>query len=283
MGNGNFVGPELASSRMDRVIASLRIPTRGTSSRRRRGTAFTRRKFDQQEISDGLSGDQLATGWRGGIRDTVISLNGPSATGREKEAAMIMSAYGWAYTTWRKRTSHLRKLLRFCEDEEREALPATKGEFHGYIEFLSLDGHVSGRSDPQYVSEISQYDINHNVSTPTIYDSISRIIKAIIKKAGPNGSVCLYRTSFDSDLMLEILDYGFKAKAPAAIAFCAINVFYFIFQLRSVLITSVAPADVSVSEEVFRDSVSSKSQVVAPAVSIGLPGQFGLDSVKRDQ
>lgn len=54
---------------------------------------------------------------------------------------------------------------------------------------------------------------------------------------------------YESDLMLNILEYGLKETKPGAIGCCKIMVFLLIFQLRSVPIASIAPAEVSLSEK----------------------------------
>lgn len=86
------------------------------------------RMFGQRQSEDGLSRGQLAAGWKGGIRDVVILLTGPSATGGAEEAAMMMYMYGWADTTWTNSLRQVRKWIRFCEEEGRDALPGTEGD-----------------------------------------------------------------------------------------------------------------------------------------------------------
>lgn len=63
---------------------------------------------------DGLRSDQLTAVLNGGIRKVVISMTGPSATGVEEEAYMLIYEYGWADTTWRNRIIQVRKWLNFC-------------------------------------------------------------------------------------------------------------------------------------------------------------------------
>lgn len=70
----------------------------------------------------------MAAGWKGGIREAVISLTGLSETNGTEEVAMLISEYGWEETTWTNRLRQVRKSLRCFEEEGREALSATEGD-----------------------------------------------------------------------------------------------------------------------------------------------------------
>ena len=112
--------------------------------------------------------DQLKRHWQSGIRQAVLSQAAVTTnTGGSEEATRLLVEFGWGKYTWSTRASQVAKWMRFCDEDMRSALPAAEGDVLAYIGFLSLEGHVSSESLPQYVSAFSRYHELHHLPSPT--------------------------------------------------------------------------------------------------------------------
>jgi hypothetical protein len=103
------------------------------------------------------SRDGSAAKWQASIRETLLTLAGPSASGGAAAAAELLARHCWSANAWATRSSQWRKIESFCEEDNRTSLPATERDIVAYIGYLRLDIRVSAASLPQCLSEISRF------------------------------------------------------------------------------------------------------------------------------
>lgn len=79
----------------------------------------------------------------------VLSLAGTS-TGRgvARSVADLLADHSLSDSTWQSKSSQVVSWLRLCKDDDLFTLPAEEGSSLAYIEFLSLEGRIGGRSIP---------------------------------------------------------------------------------------------------------------------------------------
>jgi hypothetical protein len=82
--------------------------------------------------------DRTTEAWRTATRDAVLTWTGASATGGDSVAADLLSLHCWSTNSWATWSSKWRKWERFCEHDNRNIFPASKGDVLAYIGFLRL-------------------------------------------------------------------------------------------------------------------------------------------------
>lgn len=90
----------------------------------------------------------------------------------------MLAAYKWADTTRRNGASQTFRWLCFCEEEQRDAMPAAEGDALAYAGMLSVEGPADPRSARQYVSAVSRYHLEHGFRSPTLTRSVTQLLGA---------------------------------------------------------------------------------------------------------
>lgn len=176
-------------------------------------------------------------------------------TGGSEEAVRILAEFGWAETTWSTRGSQVAKWLRFCDEDMRPALPATEGDVLAYIGFLSLEGHVSAESLPQYLSAVSRYHELHHLPSPTRTPLVSALQKAYIRAHDERTNSSSVRVGCPASVMRRIVTAGFNATDTYDHTCCIISVFTFVFQVRSVSVSHFRRAHLAVDASGVRATI----------------------------
>lgn len=200
--------------------------------------------------------DQLKRNWQAGIRHAVLAQAGfTTNTGGAEAAAMLLAEFGWAQSTWSTRASQVAKWLRFCDEDMRPSLPATEGDVLSYIGFLSIEGKVSPESLPQYLSAVSRYHELHHLPSPTKSPLVSALQKAYRRAfddASPSSAI---RVGCPASVMRRIVTLGFHTSDAYDMACCAITIFAFVFQVRSVSVQHLRRQHVSVDSTGIRATI----------------------------
>lgn len=178
-----------------------------------------------------------------------------SATGGGEAAASLLSAHIRSDSTWRNRSSQIRKWLTFCDEDNRSALPAAEGDVLAYIGFLTVDGRVSAASAPQYIAAVSTYHKDHRYPSPTRTRLVRELLQAFVRSADVRGPDVLMRTGCSAELVKAILHHGLRSSVVQEVGSCSVVVFSFIFQLRSVSVRTLAPSEIEVSSESIRVTI----------------------------
>ena len=173
-------------------------------------------------------------------------------TGGSAEVARLISSYGWADTTWRNRSSQLRKWLRFCDEDDRCPLPATDGDVLAYIGFLSLEGRISSVSLPHYLTAVSKYHELHHLPTPTKTPMIRTAIAAYARRHNADRALADVRIGCPASLMRRVFTMGMACSSVIDIGNCAMVVFAFIFHCRSTSIRMVRSDDITFTPSLMR-------------------------------
>lgn len=170
-----------------------------------------------------------------GIRQAVLNLAGYSTnTGGAEEAARLLAEFGWAESTWSTRASQIATWMRFCDEDMRDALPATEGDVLAYIGFLSLKGTVSGDSLPQYVSAISRFHELHYLPSPTKTPLVRALVRGYKRHYDNTATIALIRIGCPAHEMRKVVVAGLASSDALDLSCCTAVIIAFIFQLRSV-------------------------------------------------
>ena len=98
----------------------------------------------QRQVATRRGDDIVQPTCAAGIRLAALArASRDSPTGGSAEAARLLPDYGRSASTWRNRTSQLRKWLAFCDEDDRCQLPATEEDVLAYLGYLSLSRTAS--------------------------------------------------------------------------------------------------------------------------------------------
>lgn len=175
---------------------------------------------------------------------TVLGKTGRNTeTGGGEAAAQMLAGYGWADKTWSTRSSQVQKWLRFCDEDDRDPLPAEEGDVLAYIGFLSLEGRVGGTSLPQYVSAVSRYHVLHNLPSPTTTPLVRALMTAYARQDDATRKEKADRVGISAALARRILAFGLASTVVEEVGACAAVLAAFVFQVRSVTLAAVETGD----------------------------------------
>lgn len=98
------------------------------------------------------------------------------------ESAVLLSELGWTESTWKNRTSQIRKWLTFCYEEGRQEILAEEGDVLSYMGYIYLEVRVGPKSARKYVTAMSRYKEDAEYDSSTKSSLIANIITAYEKK-----------------------------------------------------------------------------------------------------
>ena len=210
----------------------------------------------QSRLASRSRHDRLRQEWQSGIRIDVLSQAGfRSNTGGAEEAARLLSEFGWSSSTWSTRASQVAKWLHFCDEDMRCALPGTEGDVLAYIGFLSLEGRVSAESLPQYISAISRYHELHHLPSPTRSPLVHALQKAYRRAREDTTITTDIRVGCPATVMRHILRAGFAAQSDDDFECCALSIFDFVFQVRSISAAHICRSHIVFDNNGMQDSI----------------------------
>lgn len=172
-----------------------------------------------------------------------------SPTGGAQEAARLLSDHGWAASTWRNRSSQLKRWLAFCDEDGRDPIPATEGDVMAYVGFLSLEGRIASVSLPHYLSAISRFHESQFLPSPTKTPMIRGLVAACARRHDSSRAVPLIRVGCGAGLVRQVVDRGMECATVSDVGHCAAMVFSFVFQCRSDTLAMVQPDDLVLSDQ----------------------------------
>lgn len=130
----------------------------------------------------------------------------------------------------------------------RFPLPASVGDVVAYIGYLSLEGTLSPRSLPQYVSAVSIYHQLYGLDSPTNHVLIPSLIRAYTRRFDENATPVLIRFGCSAELVHLFLRTGLNSTKEVDVASCTAVVLAFLFQVRAVFIRHVCKKDIVVDD-----------------------------------
>lgn len=78
---------------------------------------------------------RLPSGGRGEF-ELSLRKTGAGSTGGDEAAAEMLAKHKWAESTWKRQFSQILRWCCFCEEQQRDALPAEEGDVLAYVGFL---------------------------------------------------------------------------------------------------------------------------------------------------
>lgn len=173
-------------------------------------------------------------------------------TGGASEVARLLANHGWAASTWRNRSSQIKKWLIFCDEDDRCPLPATEGDVLAYIGFLSLEGRLASVSVPHYITAISRYHELHHLSTPTKTPMIRSALAAYARKHDATRSFAPIRIGCPASLVRRIVACGISESSVEDVGYAATVIFGYLFHCRATSIRRVLPEDLMFTSTYLR-------------------------------
>lgn len=212
-------------------------------------------------MADDRSGDRLLDDWVLGLKATVLARAGAgAATGGAEAAADLVAGSGWSEGTWKNRLSQVRRWLAFCDEDDRTARPASEGDVLAYIGYLSLDGRVGPVSARHYVSAVSRYHEDGGFESPTKTRLVKAVLDAYAKKVDAEGEVRDTRVGCPAGVMRRIVEHGLSSTSTEVVGCCAMAVFAFVFQCRSISVARLKTSDISISGGVMSATLHRKGE-----------------------
>lgn len=112
-----------------------------------------------------------------------------------------------------------------------------------------MEGRVGPRSARQYITTVSRYHEDAGHVSPTKTRLVASLLKAYEKKVDRTAGVGETRTGLEASVMRRVIGLGLQTERLTVLAACAMVLFGFMFQARSVTVDHVAPEDVEFAED----------------------------------
>jgi integrase len=163
-------------------------------------------------------------------------------------AADLLSRHCWSGNTWATRSSQWRKWVGFCEQDDRNAFPATEGDVLAFVGFLKLEGKISSASLPQYLSAVSRYHELAGVPSPTKSTLVQSLVRAYDRAFDERVLTRPTRVGLSAPMMRRVLAFGLETPVPMLLRAAALVVFMFLFGCRASTTVALRASDFEITD-----------------------------------
>lgn len=132
----------------------------------------------------------------------------------------------------------------FCDEEERNELPAGEGDVIAYIGYFSCEVRVFPASTPQYLTSVSGYHEYAGYESPTKRRLVARVLKVYPKIKYCSGAVQKLRVGMSVQLVRRIAYFRRSSESAEVIRSFSMVLFAFVFYCQSVTLAHVKVGDV---------------------------------------
>jgi hypothetical protein len=171
---------------------------------------------------------------------------GRSPSGGGTVAGSLIESYLWTAGTRATREMQWRRWEQFCEEDERDPIPADPRGIVAYLGWLHTMGTVAAASRAGYVSAVSMYHILNGYPSPSRgSDMVAAVLDASVKAADrQKDSAKVTRGGVPAHVMRKLCEYGVTSLSPKIKRDAAFLVVMFTCGLREASARALALDDV---------------------------------------